>query len=580
MRKTLNLLIILAALPLLALPFAAQAQFQYTIADGQVTITDYAGFGGVVTIPESIDGDPVTDIATNAFGSNGEVTGVTIPDSVTNIGDAAFANCSVLENITVNSSNPSYASVDGVLFDKTQATLIQYPGGRTGSYAISNSVTTIGDYAFAGCNLTNVTIPDSVTSIGAYAFNYCPAMENITVNSANPSYASVGGVLFDKTLATLIQYPGGRTGSYAIPSGVTTICDQAFSSSSLTSVTLPDGVTNIGASAFEYCDGLTNVTISDSVTNIGDQAFAYCSAIENITVSSANPSYASVGGVLFNKTLTTLVEYPGGRTGSYAISNSVTTIGDAAFGTCGLTNVTIPASVTTIGDNAFNSSSLTSVTLLGSVTNIGAYAFASCHSLTSVEIPNSVTTIGAYAFIFCDGLTNVTIPDSVINIEDDAFVFCSSLSSVTIPGSVTNIGASAFYYCSDLLQAVFQGNAPSVDGVAGSVDTTVFSDAGKGKVYYVPGTTGWGATFGGWPTAQSYQPHPQILGSGDGLGTGSKGFQFTISWATNTSVVVEASTDLQHWTPVSTNALVNGTSAFVDSSWTNYPQRFYRVVSE
>src|SRR5262249_10613021 len=152
-----------------------------------------------------------------------------------------------------------------------------------------------------------------------------------------------------------------------------------------------------------------------------------------------------------------------------------------------------------------------------------------------------------------------------------AFAFCSGLTSVTIPNSVTSIGAYAFQYCYGLHQAYFQGNAPTVDDGAGSADDTVFSGE-SGTVYYLPGATGWGASFGSCPTAQWYQPQPQILASGPGFGVQSNRFQFTISWATNTSVVVLASTDLLNWTPVITNALVNGTNAFADSTWTNFPR--------
>jgi hypothetical protein len=453
MQKSLNLLVILAALPLMALSFAAQAQLQYTIADGQVTITNYTGSGGEVTIPSTTNGYPVTAIGTNAFQWSG-LSSVTIPDSVTNIGDGAFLLCFSLTSFDVNASNPSYASVSGVLFNKTLTTLIQCPINRAGSsYAIPNSVTSIGENAFANCSLTSVTIPNSVTNIGESAFASC-SLTSVT-----------------------------------IPNSVTNISDFAFGLCPLTSVTIPNSVTTIGELAFSYNSTLRTVAIPESVTTIGDGAFLDCSALGSMNVNTSNPNYASAGGVLFDKPVTTLIEYPGGRTGSYVIPGSVTTVGEWAFEGCGLTSVTIPA-------------------------------------------------------------------------------------------SVTAIGVAAFSVCTSLRQVFFQGNAPSANGVAGSADTTVFANSGTGKVYYVPGTTGWGATFGGWPTAQWYQPQPQILPSGNSLGVGSQGFQFTISWATNTSVVVEATTNLQDWTPVSTNTLVSGTSAFVDSTWTNYPKRFYRLRSE
>ena len=176
----------------------------------------------------------------------------------------------------------------------------------------------------------------------------------------------------------------------------------------------------------------------------------------------------------------------------------------------------------------------------------------------------------------------VTVPStitgySVTAMGTNAFANLSTLTGVNIPGSVISIGTYAFYNCTSLHQAFFEGNAPSVNGGAGSADRTVFAFDGTGKAYYVPGTIGWAATFGGWPTAQWHQPQPQILGFGSSSGAGSQGFQLTISWATNTSVVVEASINLQDWTPVSTNTLVNGSNAFVDSTWTNYPHRFYRL---
>ena len=196
-----------------------------------------------------------------------------------------------------------------------------------------------------------------------------------------------------------------------------------------------------------------------------------------------------------------------------------------------------------------------------------------------MTIPNSVTNIGANAFHYCIHLTSVMIPNSVTSIGSFAISFCSGLTNVIIPNGVTSMGLYAFTGCDRLNKVYFLGNAPMVNGGAGSADSTVFSGE-SGTAYYLPGTRGWGSTFGGWPTALWYQPNPMILGSGYGLGPTTNGFGFTISWATN-AVVVEACTNLANpvWLPLATNILTGGTNYFSDSQWTNHPGRFYRLRS-
>jgi hypothetical protein len=267
------------------------------------------------------------------------------------------------------------------------------------------------------------------------------------------------------------------------------------------------------------------VTLGSGVASIGYQAFGGCSVLTNFTVAAANPNYASAGGVLFDKAITTLLQCPAGLA-SYAIPDGVTSIADNAFNSCyNLTNVTIASSVISIGESAFYyCSGLTSVTIPDSVgiinsyafgicynltnvtfgsgvTNIGDGAFYDCSSLLSVTIPNSVTTIGDNPFQYCSSLTNLALGSGVTSIGYGAFQSCSALTTVTIPASVTSIGDSCFQDCTSLTQADFQGDAPLVDGwEAGSDDSSVFSGE-TGTVYYVALTAGWDTTFGGWPTA-------------------------------------------------------------------------------
>ena len=380
-----------------------------------------------VTIPSA-----VTTIGNSAFSNCSGLTSVTIPSAVTSIGNSAFQSCNKLTAINVESGNQNFFGMDGVLFNKNQSTLIQYPNGKTGvSYSIPASVTTIETYAFYYCSgLTSITIPSSLTTIGSFAFYNCSSLTSIiipssvtsignsaftsctkltaiSVASENLNYSSVDGVLFNKNQNTLIQYPIAKTGS---------------------SYTIPSSITSIGEAAFYYCNGLTNITIPVSVTTIGNNAFYNCSSLTSIIIPS-----------------------------------SVTTIGTYAFSYCsGLTSVTIPSAVTTIGTYAFyNCSSLTSLTIPSSVTSIGTNAFTRCTKLTAISVASenlNYSSVDGVLFNknqstliqYPNGKTGVSysIPASVTTIGTYAFYYCSGLTSITIPSSVTTIGSSAFYYCS------------------------------------------------------------------------------------------------------------------------------------
>ncbi len=242
-------------------------------------------------------------------------------------------------------------------------------------------------------------------------------------------------------------------------------------------------VTGIGDIAFAGCL-LTSVTIPESVTRIGANPFAGCSELISITVSPDHPTLECIDGVLFSKPDKRLVCYPCTFTAEeYSIPQGVLAIGHLAFAGCsGLNNVTISESVTSIGNNAFSGCNLTSVTIPDSVSRIGANPFEFCGSLSNItvspdhpalecidgvlfskpdkrlvcypctftaeeySIPQGVLAIGDSAFATCRSLNNVAIPDSVTSMGDLAFEYCS-LTSVTIPNSVTNIGANPFSWC-------------------------------------------------------------------------------------------------------------------------------------
>jgi hypothetical protein len=233
--------------------------------------------------------------------------------------------------------------------------------------------------------------------------------------------------------------------------------------------------------------------------------------------------------------------------------------------------------VTSIGDSAFYYCNLTKVRIGSSVTNMGAWAFAYCISLTSVTLGSSVTSIGDDAFAFCSSLTTVTVPNSVIGIGPFAFAVCSNLTSVTIGNGVMTIGPQAFDGDTSLTSAYFAGNAPDGDFIFGVLG---IGPPVPATVYYLPGTLGWSNTFADHPTALWFLPQPLILSQGPGFGVQSNRFGFTISWATNVPVVVQAATNLSNpiWIPVATNTLTSGTSYFSDPARTNFPQRFYRLA--
>jgi hypothetical protein len=238
-----------------------------------------------------------------------------------------FGNSS-LTNFTVDPENPFLSSRDGVLFNKSQQTLLKHPEGRQGTYIVPAGVTSIGSLAFLGCTgLTNIAMPASVTEILEAAFEGCTGLTRIAIPD---SVTNIEGAAF---------YACSSLMEVTIPGTVNIVDAWTFSDcTSLTNIAMPAGVTEILDGAFEKCTGLTRIAIPASVTNIGPDAFSGCSSLMEVTI----PGTVNIVGDWTFSDCTSLTKV--------TLPDRVSTIGQGAFSGCkNLTNITIPASVTNIG---------------------------------------------------------------------------------------------------------------------------------------------------------------------------------------------------------------------------------------
>jgi hypothetical protein len=573
--------------------------YTYAINNGTVTITRYTGSDSAATIPGAIDFLPVTSIGDAAFQNLSILASITISDSVTNIGAYAFEECNSLTSIAIPNS---ITSIGDCVF--------QYCRSLT-NVTIGANITRISGNAFYSCvGLTSITIPDSVNSIGYDAFCLCSSLTNITVGASvtyldlgafaycsgvssiyfrgnAPVVADSSGSVFERDEGATIYYLTGTSGwgtwFYGLPC---VMLNPPVSAGSLQVTITPAGAGAAGArwhvdGGIPQPSGATvsglsvgNHTIRFSTVNpwtTPANQTVYVSANSTATatgICTEPVQYQLICRINADRTLT-ITGYTADLGGVVAIPSTingrvVTGIGDWAFLNCTkLTNVTIPASVTSIGLPPF--AGCTSLTAIAVDANNPVYS-----SVNGVLFDKTQTTLVEYPF----GLGgSCVIPDSVTTIGYQAFNSCSTLTSVTFGTGVTRFQDWAFGNCLGLTSLYFRGNAPAESWSA--------FYGNHATVYYLPGTLAWGPSFSTLGTALWFLPNPLILNNGSSFGAPTNRFGFTISWATNLQVVVEACTNPANpiWLSVGTNTLTNGSSYFSDPQWTNYPARFYRLRS-
>ncbi len=377
-----------------------------------VSFRSYEGFDGTITIP-----DDVTEIGNRAYEvAYCEIKKVIISPSVKRIGVRAFACCEKLQEVTI-------------------------PEG----------VEIIDKEAFSDCHsLKKIHIPATVTTIGAGAFYDCGDLEEITVADNNPVYRGAGNCLIDLKKKTLMR--GSRNSVIPADGSVTVIGERAFSNNTAhprnrvhskgsSETVIPEGITKIGKSAFDFNYRLETVVLPDSVKTIEKDAFANCYNLKSVRFGKG---VETIGDNAFG--------YSRSLEGELNFPDSVKKIGAYAFFHSGVQSVTVGKNVQSIGKNAFNEcQKLTQLTFTCGPEEICESAFHYCKELETVNFSDGVKRIGKFAFYSCDKLRNLNFKNGLETIETGAFECCGMLRSVEVPDSVRYIGAEAFAYCEKLI---------------------------------------------------------------------------------------------------------------------------------
>ncbi len=409
------------------------------IGDNVKTIGEFA-FYNCTGLRSVKMGGSVESVGQSAFYGCSSLETIVIPDTVTSVGKSAFYNCTSLGSAVIGGKVQTIAD-------------FTFRGCKSlSSVTIGGSVTFIGNTAFYGCSsLGSLDVPDSVKKIDNGAFHNCTSLTSVKIGA---NVTSIGWHTFAGcTGLTVLTIPDsvktiemyaffGCTALRTVKIGcsVETIGDYAFECTALTSVELPDSVKTLGWGVFRDCTFLASANIPKKVTSIGEYLFYNCTLLDQVYFDAVSCS---------DLNRTSDVFYNAGISGEGI---------DVVFGSA---VQKIPAYLFYVR-NTSHLPNLVSVTVGDSVTSIGDYAFGNCSSLGSVKMGDSVTTIGAYAFYGCSGLSEFTLTEKISSIGESAFEDCTALTSVTLPQSVTSIGNHAFKGCTLLTSLTINGLPDSI----------------------------------------------------------------------------------------------------------------------
>ena len=445
-------LITLIAAVTLTAAAAGENNFTYTEGADGLYITGYNGeLPTDLVFPSQLNGKTVVGITDFWVDGTGVKT-VTIPDTiqktyglnffgwesletvnmgagVQNINCDMFGDCFALKAVNVSPNNPSYCSIDGVVYTKDMTALIYLPEGKT----------------------TVAQIPATVSDLSILTWNRAA---NIQVDAASQSFVTQNGLTYTKDGKTLIRCNLGTAGGVTVPNTITDIYTAAFAGcANLTAVTLPEGITEIVYMQFLDCSSLQQVNVPASVETIGYKAFSGCTAIERVDITDVGAwcnidfygpkqtplYYAKTGNLYLNGSLLQNLQIPEG----------VTQVKSYAFaGADSVKYIALPTTLEAIDYNAFDScDGITTLTIPGNVARVGSSAFARCSNLKTLDLCEGIRWINDSAFSSCTALEEVTLPASLEALDYGAFGGCTALTKLTVLSGNTILGTRVFRDC-------------------------------------------------------------------------------------------------------------------------------------
>ncbi len=402
---------------------------ELVIPEGTVSVNPYAFIGceGLtsVTLPSSLSA-----IGESAFASCG-LTSISFGSNITDIGASAFKNCTALTSV-------SFADGIGI----TRINDDCFSGcSALGAAIIPHGVAEIGSNSFSGCtSLTEIVIPDSVTRIGINMLYGCNSLIEITVPYVGDTPGSSRYTRFD--------YLFGATN----PNDTTKYVPKSLKKITVTTAA------NIAYAAFDKCIYVEEMVLPFIGTSLNGMSNASLASMFGVSENMYIPSSLKKVTVTHATIIREKTFYECSGLTEIVLGDQVKTIEDNAFGYCKkLSRLVLPDGATNLGEGIFiQCTSLAEITLPSGITDISNAMFSGCSALTEVNLPDGIRRIGEYAFSGCSALTEITIPESVTFIGHYAFRYCESLKSIIIPKNVTKIGKNVFYFCNKLEGIVFE----------------------------------------------------------------------------------------------------------------------------